>query len=1128
MTITVELSIDLRNQGFPQRIRATQADANTRVVEVSLYDGGVAWPVPDGVDAAVGYRKPDGTAGLYDKLPDGSEALTISENTVTAILAPQVLTAPGIVSAVIILTDDSMRQLSTFPFQIYVEKNPAAGLVVSDNYINVVDAIGDLNTLVTDDKSSLVAAINEIARNNGGTISDEQIAQAVADYLEENPIDGGYSTTTEITDESTDEEVPTAAAVREYVEQNSGGNVDLTGYATEQWVKDQNFLTEVPDGYAKSSEIPKKPEDIGAQPSGNYALKSEIPSVPVQSVNGKTGAVQLSAADVGARPENWMPTAQDVGALPSTYTPPDQTAEQVGADPVGTAAVAVSSHNTDEDAHNDIRLELKAISERLTAFFDSDDQTLDELSEIVSYITNNKTLIESITTIKVSVADIVNNLTSNVSNKPLSAAQGVVLKGLIDTVSNSLANYQPKGNYALRSELPTVPTKVSQFQNDAGYLTQHQDISHKLDASKLPEAINTALAQAKASGDFDGEDGEDGYSPVRGVDYWTPADKAEIEAYIITELAKRGQLKPEPAESLEWLKANGDTSKLYVLMDKSSAFYGYIYGYELTEVEIGPSYTNQLPLAINSDGTPYVGENGEKGYKVGWRLNSSRVEKEATGRCCTGFIPVKHTDTVRFKNIKNDGVNLNGYIFFYASDFVTNSGIMYESAFDGSVFTFVPNDILQFNSLNMTAGNNTAYMRISTHTIDETSIITINEEIVEGGTTTEYAWANTGIAFVSTDYGPRISEIEEDISELEEKVEALGSGTTIPGETVSSDEVEILLPSEAVAAVGVEFNIYHKSIIRAKRDMSNYDVKVYLSDSAITCRRYAECFRLNAEEGNMGDHTLTVEVRNLMDYSVMASKSMTLHIIANTAVTGKNVLFIGDSLTFSRAGLYAAEIQYNLSNGGMVSIGSQTGSKDTNQIGDVKHEGYNGATCGGFLKANVTSAFVNPFYNPQTGEFDLAYFLSNNGYSSVDAVCLNLGHNNLGNEVAGVNDLKTIIQKIHDYDASIPVIVSLIAPLGDQNSNAHLGFSAGQMRYHWRQLIKAYITAFDNGNISNVYLSTPYFNVDQDNDLPTETVARCARDNTQIVRQNDSMHPTRIGTLKMADSYYANLLYHLR
>lgn len=32
----------------------------------------------------------------------------------------------------------------------------------------------------------------------------------------------------------------------------SGGNVDLTGYATEQWVKDQNYLTEVPEDYAKA------------------------------------------------------------------------------------------------------------------------------------------------------------------------------------------------------------------------------------------------------------------------------------------------------------------------------------------------------------------------------------------------------------------------------------------------------------------------------------------------------------------------------------------------------------------------------------------------------------------------------------------------------------------------------------------------------------------------------------------------------------------------------------------------------------------------------------------------------------------------------------------------------------
>ena len=30
----------------------------------------------------------------------------------------------------------------------------------------------------------------------------------------------------------------------------------------------------------------------------------------------------------------------------------------------------------------------------------------------------------------------------------------------------------------------------------------------------------------------DGKDGVDGYSPVRGKDYWTDADKAEIKAYV--------------------------------------------------------------------------------------------------------------------------------------------------------------------------------------------------------------------------------------------------------------------------------------------------------------------------------------------------------------------------------------------------------------------------------------------------------------------------------------------------------------------------------------------------------------------------------------------------------------------
>lgn len=55
----------------------------------------------------------------------------------------------------------------------------------------------------------------------------------------------------------------------------------------------------------------------------------------------------------------------------------------------------------------------------------------------------------------------------------------------------------------------------------------------KLDASKLPEAVNDALAQAKESGLFDGQPGEPGPAGEPGKDYiLTDADKADIAKLV--------------------------------------------------------------------------------------------------------------------------------------------------------------------------------------------------------------------------------------------------------------------------------------------------------------------------------------------------------------------------------------------------------------------------------------------------------------------------------------------------------------------------------------------------------------------------------------------------------------------
>ena len=112
---------------------------------------------------------------------------------------------------------------------------------------------------------------------------------------------------------------------------------------------------------------------------------------------------------------------------------------------------------------------------------------------------------------------------------------------------------------------------VQEYAQPKGeYLTEHQDISGKLNISELPEAINTALTQAKESGEFDGKD----Y-------ILTDADKTEIAETVKAEvpLVKMAE-QPTFVNSAEEMT---DTSKVYLMSD------GYLYAYMKTEG--GTSYT---------------------------------------------------------------------------------------------------------------------------------------------------------------------------------------------------------------------------------------------------------------------------------------------------------------------------------------------------------------------------------------------------------------------------------------------------------------------------------------------------------------------------------------------------------
>ena len=175
---------------------------------------------------------------------------------------------------------------------------------------------------------------------------------------------------------------------------------------------DYNSLENKPHINGVELQGEKTLEELGIQKKGNYASKEEIPT-------------SLPASDV----YDWAKEPEK----------PLYTADEVGAEEKGT----IDKHNASKETHQDIREILIRLEEKVKAIANSDDESLDTLAEIVAYIKSNKSLIDAITTEKVSTSDIVNDLITNVETKVLSAAQGVELKRQIDEVVKSIPKKLP-------------------------------------------------------------------------------------------------------------------------------------------------------------------------------------------------------------------------------------------------------------------------------------------------------------------------------------------------------------------------------------------------------------------------------------------------------------------------------------------------------------------------------------------------------------------------------------------------------------------------------------------------------------------------------------------------------------
>lgn len=176
--ITHKLKMDFARRGPTQTVSVVQDDKYSRNLEFTLMENGEAWNRPETLSVVVRYRKPDGTGGSYDTLPDGTAASSVVGNVATVALAPQVCTVPGTVRLVVALVSGT-TELHTFMVNIDVQANPGLQ-VTSDNYFKVTGALAKSGWppnmyLGTDADGNVIT----VEAPTGGGASVEEVLDAI-------------------------------------------------------------------------------------------------------------------------------------------------------------------------------------------------------------------------------------------------------------------------------------------------------------------------------------------------------------------------------------------------------------------------------------------------------------------------------------------------------------------------------------------------------------------------------------------------------------------------------------------------------------------------------------------------------------------------------------------------------------------------------------------------------------------------------------------------------------------------------------------------------------------------------------------------------------------------------------
>lgn len=506
----------------------------------------------------------------------------------------------------------------------------------------------------------------------------------------------------------------------------------------------------------------------------------------------------------------------------------------------------------------------------------------------------------------------------------------------------------------------------------------------------------------------------------------------------------------------------------------------------------------ELPL-VTPEKTTFIGkirnlfDKDNTGIKNGYYMDEFGTETVNDKYFITHFIPVKPNTTYT-------ATNARFVTYFNGTSVLSGSGMVNSSA---SQLTFTTSSSTTQIKVTGLADTKDTYM------------------VVESNVLPSYL-----------PYGEETTIIDNNIKAPHIVQEAVDAMNKQQIET----SFDIWLPKDIYIALGRTIEIYNSEVFWGFNP-NNY---FFQWKGCGQCLKRK--WRMTATD--IGTATLTLIIRDMKN-NIVTQTSSTVHVVSNIIDKQVKLLPIGDSLTMGKAWL--SELT-NLSPN-ITTVGTVWG-KYTEMGIDLDPnlyphcEGRSGYVPQQYLSDLGNGNWGkngefgidgrgnrNPFWNPNTKDFDLHYY-ETNWNKEFNAIQIYLGRNDYRTAVSGIT---TMINKIRVTHPTIPIFVCSVIFGGDQNGVGHQQTTdnfAGTTTYKlnedriWYNLQKKYEEVFSK--LDNVFYVPLACCHDSEFNFPTENVGVNPR-NTTVTEDVaiESVHPSECGFLQMADVMFSTIAGHI-